>query len=230
VVSTLGLFYSLTTHRLSLFAAAPKGGGDEAAGLGFAFFCGYFLLILLIAIPTIAGKWKVFTKAGQPGWAAIVPIYDFYVLHTEIAKRKDSTWFIMYILGIVIGCLFPLAIIALFIVNSEVAKKFGKGGGYGIGLTLLPFIFYPMLGFGDAQYAGRRKRYDDDDDDEEEDEEEERPRNRRRDEEEEEEERPQPKRRRDDEEDERPRNRRRDDDDDDDDRPQPKKRRRDDDD
>lgn len=158
----------LLANVMPLFA---QRNNNDAAGAGMlAGLALYLVFLLVVVVLTIAGKWKVFEKAGQPGWAAIIPIYDFYILHTEIAKRKDNTWFILYILGAVIGCLFPLALIALFIVNGEVAKKFGKGGGYGVGLTLLPFIFFPMLGFGSAQYqSSRRSNVDDYDDDEEDD-------------------------------------------------------------
>ncbi len=127
----------------------------------------YFIFIAVIAILTIAGMWKAFDKAGQPGWAAIVPIYNMYVLNNEIAK-KEPMWFILYIVGALICG--PLALIAIIVINLAVAEKFGKGAGYGIGLSFLPFIFWPMLGFGSAKYQGGRKRdYDDDYDDEEDD-------------------------------------------------------------
>jgi len=100
--------------------------------------------------------WKVFEKAGQPGWAAIVPIYNGYVLTCEIAK-KEILWFILMFIPFV-------GIIASIMVSLEVARKFGKSDGFGIGLAFLPFIFYPMLAFGDAQYQGRGKRRSRDED------------------------------------------------------------------
>jgi len=103
----------------------------------------YLLLIVLI----IAGMWKVFEKAGQPGWAAIVPFYNAFVLTTKIAQ-KEILWFVLLFIPLV-------NIVAAIIVSIEVAKKFGKGAGFGVGLALLGFIFYPILGFGDAQYEGR---------------------------------------------------------------------------
>ncbi|PSP33455.1 signal peptidase I [Halobacteriales archaeon QH_10_67_22] len=87
--------------------------------------------------------WKVFTKAGQPGWAAIIPLYNVYVLVTEVAGR-DLLW---VILSIVV----PLALVVPLI---DVAKAFGKGTGYGVGLWLLGPIFFPLLGFGSARYQG----------------------------------------------------------------------------
>jgi hypothetical protein len=157
--------------------AAAKGGAD-AGGDAMAALAGMMTTILvitaLIAIPTIVGAWKAFTKAGQPGWAAIIPFYNVYVMN-QIAK-KEPLWFILYIVGAVICG--PLSLVAIVVINLGVAEKFGKGAGYGIGLSFLPFIFWPMLGFGDARYrGGRRSRdYDDDYDDEDEEEEEERPR------------------------------------------------------
>lgn len=105
------------------------------------------VIILYVAfmIFMIASIWKVFVKAGQPGWAAIVPIYNLYIL-TQIAK-KEAWWIVLFLI--------PIAnIVALFIISIEIAKNFGKDTGFGIGMALLGFIFWPILGFGDAQYQG----------------------------------------------------------------------------
>jgi hypothetical protein len=108
----------------------------------------FFLLIeLAIIVFIIAGIWKVFVKAGKPGWAAIIPIYNFIVL-LEIAG-KPLWWVILMFIPLV-------NLIILILVSIEVAKKFSKGAGFGIGLALLGFIFYPILGFGDAQYQGAK--------------------------------------------------------------------------
>jgi hypothetical protein len=117
---------------------------DTAAGIAGCLGGGFALVIwLAVVIVVVAGLWKVFEKAGQPGWAAIIPFYNIYVL-TQIAGR-EILWFIL--------CLIPIVnIIASIIISIDVARKFGKGTGFGIGLAFLPFIFYPILGFGDAQY------------------------------------------------------------------------------
>ena len=94
------------------------------------------LLMLVVAVGVVAGVWKVFTKAGQPGWAAIVPIYNAYVL-LKIAQ-KPGWWLILLfvpIVNIVVGI---LALAAL-------ARNFGKGAGFVVGLILLPIVFYPIL-------------------------------------------------------------------------------------
>jgi hypothetical protein len=114
------------------------------------------VLYLALIVVVIAGMWKTFEKAGQPGWAAIVPIYNAYVLTCEIAK-KEILWFILLFIPIV-------GIVASIMVALEVGRKFGKSDGFGIGLAFLPFIFYPMLGFGDAQYQGAGKKRSKDED------------------------------------------------------------------
>ena len=102
-----------------------------------------FAVEIAILVAIIAGFWKVFVKAGKPGWAAIVPIYNVIVL-LQVAG-KPLWWVILFLIPIV-------NIIMAIFVGLAVARKFGKGDGFGVGLALLGFIFYPILGFGDAQY------------------------------------------------------------------------------
>jgi uncharacterized protein DUF5684 len=116
------------------------GGGGIAGCLGG----GVFMLIwLAVLVVVIAGMWKVFVKAGHPGWAAIVPFYNLYIL-TQIAGR-EILWFILLLIP-------GVNIIAAIMISLDIARKFGQGSGFGIGLAFLPFIFYPILGFGSAQY------------------------------------------------------------------------------
>ena len=119
-----------------------RSGGGGAGGLIV------LVIELAIFVAIIASIWKVFVKAGQPGWAAIVPIYNIYVL-TQIAGRP-AWWIVLFFIPIV-------SIIAAVILFIDVAKAFGKGAGFGIGLALLGFIFFPILGFGDATYQGAPK-------------------------------------------------------------------------
>jgi Family of unknown function (DUF5684) len=116
----------------------PQAGGGSGIG-GVIFLLVEIALIVLI----VAGFWKTFEKAGKPGWAAIVPFYNLFVL-VQIA-RKPEWWFIL----LIIPC---VNFVFFIIVGIEVAKYFGKEAGFGVGLGLLPFIFYPILGWGDAQY------------------------------------------------------------------------------
>jgi hypothetical protein len=103
------------------------------------------LFYLAIIVVVIAGMWKVFTKAGQPGWAAIVPIYNIVILLKIVGR--PVWWLVLLLIPFV-------NFVILILVSIDMAKSFGKGPGFGIGLWLLSFIFYPILGFGDAQYVG----------------------------------------------------------------------------
>ena len=129
---------------VSSLALLQYDGGDNGGGAIAGCFGGVFMLVwLAVVILMVAGMWKVFEKAGHPGWAAIVPFYNIYIL-TQIAGR-DILWFILLLIPLV-------NIVASLLVSMDIARKFGQGAGYGIGLAFLPFIFYPMLGFGSAQY------------------------------------------------------------------------------
>jgi hypothetical protein len=113
----------------------------DAAQVGFS--STFLIFWCAVAILAIAGMWKVFEKAGEPGWAAIVPIYNAWVL-LRIARQP---WWMMLLF------LIPLInIIVILLVGISVAKNFGRGAAFGLGLTFLGFIFYPILGFGDARY------------------------------------------------------------------------------
>jgi hypothetical protein len=101
------------------------------------------VIYLAILVLVIAGLWKVFTKAGEAGWKAIIPIWNIIVLLRIVGR--PLWWIILLIIPIV-------NIIASLIVMLDLAKSFGKGSGFGIGLWLLSFIFVPILGFGSATY------------------------------------------------------------------------------
>ena len=99
-----------------------------------------------VLVPVLAGTWKAFAKAGQPGWACIVPIYNIYVI-LQIAGKPG--WWLLVILFV------PFANLVMMILACvEVAKNFGKSAGFGVGLALLACIFFPILGFGSAKYQG----------------------------------------------------------------------------
>ncbi len=103
------------------------------------------LLIFWLAVIVfiIASGWKVFEKAGRPGWEFIIPIYNFYIM-AKISGVKN--WWLVFI---------PIVnIYILFVTYIALAKSFGKETGFGIGLIFLGFIFIPILGFGDAKYIG----------------------------------------------------------------------------
>jgi len=128
----------MTALTSLLIAQNNEVGAAAAAGAGL-FMLIYFGLILVMII----GMWKMFSKAGKPGWASIIPIYNVVVL-IEIAG-KPIWWVLLAMIPFV-------NFVILIIVNLALAERFGKGGGYAVGLTFLPFIFIPMLGFGNASY------------------------------------------------------------------------------
>jgi len=94
----------------------------------------------------IAGIWKVFVKAGQPGWASIIPIYTSTFSRRSLGK--PAWWVVLFLIPFV-------NVIIAILLSIELAKVFGKSAGFGIGLALLGFVFYPILGFGDAQFQGK---------------------------------------------------------------------------
>ena len=105
----------------------------------------YLLLWLAVTVPgAILGWVWVFQKAGQPRWAALVPGYNIYVLVVGVA-RLSLLWVVLLFVP-------PVQIIAAFLVNLEVARRFGRSEAFGIALTLVGFVFYPVLGLSDAKY------------------------------------------------------------------------------
>jgi len=103
----------------------------------------WLIIWLGIAVFMLASMWKVFEKAGQPGWGILIPIYNIYLM-LQIAGR-ETWWIILYFIPIV-------NVVIAFIVSIDIAKRFGKDTGFGLGLFFLGFIFFPVLGFGDAAY------------------------------------------------------------------------------
>ncbi|TDG37186.1 hypothetical protein EZJ43_03445 [Pedobacter changchengzhani] len=120
---------------------------DSSAGAGFmsAFIGAYFIFILFIWALSVAGMWKTFEKAGKPGWAAIIPIYNIIIMLEIVGKPM------IWILWLLIPCV--NIVFSVWLINL-MSKSFGKSEGYTIGLIFLGFIFWPMLGFGDAKYVG----------------------------------------------------------------------------
>jgi len=95
--------------------------------------------------------WKIYLKAGKPGWASIIPIYNIIVYLEIIGK---PWWWILLLLFV------PVAnIIFAILMANELSKCFGKDAGFTVGLILLPFIFYPILGYGKAQYIKPETAY-----------------------------------------------------------------------
>lgn len=94
----------------------------------------------------VIGMWKIFVKAGKPGWIALISVYRIYCL-TEMALGKGSLC-LLFLVPVVGQLIMPP------IVCVKLAKFFGKKKLFGIGIWILPFIFLPILGFGDAEFTG----------------------------------------------------------------------------
>lgn len=124
------------THTSLLLAAERSSGGGSS-------FLSFLLLVLVFA-----SLWKVFTKAGQPGWASLIPIYNLVVLVRIVGK---PLWWVVLLLIPFVN------IVAALFVYMALARAFGKSDVYGVGLLLLPFVFFPLLAFSDAQYTGPRE-------------------------------------------------------------------------
>ena len=103
------------------------------------------LIFLAITVLLIASLWVVYTKASQPGWACLIPIYNLWVMLKIVGR--PGWWLVLYFIPF-------LNFVIWIIVAVDLAHSFGKGGGFAVGLIVLPFIFYPILGFGEATYGG----------------------------------------------------------------------------
>ncbi len=130
----------------ALLLAATLLQNDDGGIFGLLFSGVYCVCWGLFAILVIVGLWKVYEKAGQPGWAAIIPIYNVYIL-TKIIGRPG--WWVLLIF-------IPLVNVVVSIIMAiDLAKSFGKDAVYGILLLwLFSIVGYLILGFGDAQYQG----------------------------------------------------------------------------
>lgn len=118
---------------------------SSAAGIAAIVFI-YVLIWLVVAVLGIVAMWKVFAKAGQPGWAAIIPIYNIYI--TLKVVGRPGWWLLLLLIPFV-------NIVVGLIVCMDLAKSFAKSTVFGVvGLFLFSIIGWLMLAFGDAQYVG----------------------------------------------------------------------------
>lgn len=137
----------LTAIILSLYLGAVK------AVLGTAF---------LLALVSIAGYWKVFKKAGQPGWGSLVPFYSSYLLYKItwgcgwlfLAPIVLSVAGAFFVNGIASSLLVVAATVLVCLTSYKTGMVFGKSAWFGVGLILLNWLFVLILGFSDAQYQG----------------------------------------------------------------------------
>lgn len=118
-----------------------SAGATAVAGFLFTFMIFFFAIFLVL----IVSLWKINSKAGQPGWACLVPIYSA-IVRMRIIGRSDWHW-LLYLI--------PFYNIYLLIVDTNLlSKSFGKGEGFTVGLIFLGIFFYPILAFGGSVYQG----------------------------------------------------------------------------
>ena len=102
------------------------------------------VVIIALSVFMLVSMWKIFTKAEQPGWGVLVPIYNCYLM-LKIAGKPGWWLLLMFV---------PIAnLVVAILMYVGIANNFGKGAGYAIGMIFLPIIFYPMLAFGSATYT-----------------------------------------------------------------------------
>jgi uncharacterized membrane protein YhaH (DUF805 family) len=127
-------------QQLEMAQQASEGGAGGA-------IAGIIVGVIYLAVVglMVASMWKIFSKAGKPGWACLVPIYNSVVM-LQVAG-KPVWWLVLMFIP------FVNFVVALLTVVG-IAKNFGKGTGFALGMVFLSPIFFPMLAFGDAEYVG----------------------------------------------------------------------------
>ena len=128
---------------------AQASGNNAAVANGavaavMAFFAAFALVILAVAVVAIIAKWRINTKAGQPGWAVLVPFYNIYV--DLLVAGMNPLW----MLTILCFFVYPVTWI---IQQVKTAERFGHGIGFALGLIFLNPIFLLILAFGDSKYT-----------------------------------------------------------------------------
>lgn len=99
----------------------------------------YLAILLLVTV----AHWKAFAKAGRPGWVIFIPFYNLYVC-MQISSKPGWWWVLL--------CIPFVNVIFSILMMRGLARNFGKGVGFTVGLLLLPIVFWPILAFGDARY------------------------------------------------------------------------------
>ena len=128
------LFF-LTMMETMEFVATP-GQGVMSPGLEMISQA-IGIIGLAISILMLVAYWRLFEKAKLPGWGILIPFYNLYLL-LKLAGHPKWTWWLLFP---------PVLLILMIVAQFEIAKKFGKGAGFGVGLWLLPVVFYPILAF-----------------------------------------------------------------------------------
>jgi hypothetical protein len=110
---------------------------------GYGFFV--WMWVLAVIVLAILPLWGIFLKAGEEGWKAVIPIYNYYVLLKVVGR--PGWWLLLYLVPIV-------NFVIYIIVMNDLSKSFGHGAGFTVGLVLLNWIFLMILAFGSSAYRG----------------------------------------------------------------------------
>jgi hypothetical protein len=131
----LALVYDLSSAASSALFASSGAVAGVSIGI---------VVYIALLVFELAALWLVFTKAERPGWAAIIPFYNYYTILKVVGR--PGWWLIIFFIPIINFVLW-------IIVSIDMAKSFAKGTAFAVGLIFLPFIFIPILGFGPARYV-----------------------------------------------------------------------------
>ncbi len=136
--------YGAVSPIINVTSTINGASGNTLVGGFLIAFVTFFIFVSIAAIISIIAMWKIFTKAGQPGWASIIPVYNMIVMLEVI--RRPLWWIVLMFIPFV-------NILISVVIARELARVFGKGRRFTAGLLVLPFIYYPLLGFGKSQYV-----------------------------------------------------------------------------
>ena len=134
---------SLLLGSGTALAGDPYGEMVESAVSNPVVLTFSFIIWFVTVAFFIAAQWKLFAKAGEPGWAALVPIYNMVVM-MKIAGKPEWWAILLFV---------PIAnIVAIIIMYIGLARNFGRGDGFAVGLIFFPYIFLLILGFDSSRY------------------------------------------------------------------------------
>jgi hypothetical protein len=129
--------------NLAMLAQYSQDSSIGSIGMSEFLFLVFYIPFI---VALIAATWRMYEKAGQPGWASIIPFYNLYVL--LVIAGKPWWWLLVMLFVPIVNLVFT---IMLYVALS---KSFGHGVGFALGLIFLNPIFILILGFGSSQYVG----------------------------------------------------------------------------
>lgn len=140
-------YYGSTYGSYGSSASSTAGvEGVLSAILGLGVF--FWIVMIAAVVVVCVARWKVFKKANVDGWESLIPGHCD-VVELQLGGMKTAWWFLNLVAICGIG-----PIVFTFMKSIALAKAFGKGTGFGIILALFPFVGYPILAWGSAQYVG----------------------------------------------------------------------------